>query len=209
MTDQHHKFFEISGSHNILLQQIIGAKSFRILWWIFTICASILMLAILVFWLESYQRYDVIAFHYPSQSSNNAYHHREWRCVSYRGGLELSSIWYLNKLSGSSLPIGQSTFEFIREPTRDDGDTTTFRAGGFGGTDLGGRFLDGYMVQFPYWIFGLIVMVLLAILAMLRKVERRIMLKNHCRCGYCLSGNISGVCPECGEKIGGMKRGRS
>ena len=24
---------------------------------------------------------------------------------------------------------------------------------------------------------------------------------SHCRCGYDLTGNVSGVCPECGERI--------
>ena len=35
-----------------------------------------------------------------------------------------------------------------------------------------------------------------------KKRERRQILEGHCReCGYNLTGNTSGVCPECGTKI--------
>jgi hypothetical protein len=31
--------------------------------------------------------------------------------------------------------------------------------------------------------------------------DRRRIPPGHCRCGYSLTGNTSGVCPECGEKV--------
>ena len=53
-------------------------------------------------------------------------------------------------------------------------------------------------VELPHWlpvaVFGLA-----PALSILRRLSRRP--PGHCRCGYDLTGNISGVCPECGARI--------
>jgi hypothetical protein len=50
----------------------------------------------------------------------------------------------------------------------------------------------------PLWIpFLLVVIPTMA----LWRMDRRVVPPGHCRnCGYNLTGNVSGVCPECGEK---------
>jgi hypothetical protein len=42
---------------------------------------------------------------------------------------------------------------------------------------------------------------LLLVAACLSAGPRRQILPDHCRCGYNLTGNVSGVCPECGTPV--------
>jgi hypothetical protein len=55
----------------------------------------------------------------------------------------------------------------------------------------------GYVT--PLWIP---LAALLAMTALLWWMDRRRFPQGHCRnCGYNLTGNVSGVCPECGQKV--------
>ena len=57
--------------------------------------------------------------------------------------------------------------------------------------------LDFYII--PLW---LPLVVLLALTATLFYLDRRRVPPGHCRnCGYNLTGNVSGICPECGTKV--------
>ena len=53
-------------------------------------------------------------------------------------------------------------------------------------------------VSIPFWLtFGVAAIPTI----MLWRLDRRIPIPGHCqRCGYNLTGNVSGVCPECGTK---------
>jgi hypothetical protein len=54
-------------------------------------------------------------------------------------------------------------------------------------------------VLVPFWMPFLLVAIPTAYLWHL---DRRRFPRGHCqRCGYDLTGNVSGVCPECGEKV--------
>ncbi|NLE59112.1 MAG: hypothetical protein GX616_12180 [Planctomycetes bacterium] len=56
---------------------------------------------------------------------------------------------------------------------------------------------DGWNVWLPLWIPFLLVTVPTAILWL--RSRGRIPPGNCRKCGYNLTGNVSGVCPECGE----------
>jgi hypothetical protein len=57
----------------------------------------------------------------------------------------------------------------------------------------------GWQVALPLW--GLFLLVALLTI-LLRWLPRRRFPPGHCRkCGYNLTGNVSGICPECGEKV--------
>jgi hypothetical protein len=55
------------------------------------------------------------------------------------------------------------------------------------------------------------VLVLLSIcppILLIRAIRRRMRLKpGHCPCGYNLTGNTSGICPECGQTANGTTTG--
>ena len=56
-------------------------------------------------------------------------------------------------------------------------------------------------VKVPYW-FGIIVFAALPTILTSRLVRSRRRLPGSCKhCGYNLTGNVSGVCPECGKPI--------
>lgn len=61
---------------------------------------------------------------------------------------------------------------------------------------------EGSMVGIPAWYP--IVPLLLATIVLFYADRRRIP-PGHCRCGYNLTGNTTGRCPECGTEIGGVK----
>ena len=56
-----------------------------------------------------------------------------------------------------------------------------------------------FFVATPHWFFFLTTLVLPTVLVMRRLIRRVAIPAGHClACGYSLTGNISGVCPECG-----------
>ncbi len=70
-----------------------------------------------------------------------------------------------------------------------------------------------YFVGGPYsiaWTFCVAAVCGMALsIVCLVTAPRKVPPPGHCRqCGYNLTGNVSGVCPECGTKIGTLRRPR-
>ena len=59
-----------------------------------------------------------------------------------------------------------------------------------------------YILTLPVWIPG----ALFACAALAVSIHRR--KRGICRCGYDLTGNVSGICPECGTPVRGRGRSR-
>lgn len=53
----------------------------------------------------------------------------------------------------------------------------------------------------PVWFWGLWGATSVALVAALLAPRRRIRDGHCCKCGYDLTGNVSGMCPECGSAI--------
>jgi hypothetical protein len=67
--------------------------------------------------------------------------------------------------------------------------------------------------RIPLWaifiVFAIYPTLTAAIIARAWYRHRHYRKQGHCKeCGYNLTGNTSGICPECGERIGGVPRGR-
>ena len=57
-------------------------------------------------------------------------------------------------------------------------------------------------VFFPLWLLGGGAVILLVSVSVLRRRMEEHLLPGHCKeCGYNLTGNVSGVCPECGTEV--------
>lgn len=54
-----------------------------------------------------------------------------------------------------------------------------------------------FAVHLPFWIP---LVAVAAITALLFRLDRRRPIPDSCPCGYDLTGNVSGTCPECGEQ---------
>ena len=68
---------------------------------------------------------------------------------------------------------------------------------------------EGWVVSVPTWLVASICALMPGSLLIQRRVARRIH-ENHCKiCGYNLTGNTSGVCPECGSEIEGNQEPRT
>jgi hypothetical protein len=61
----------------------------------------------------------------------------------------------------------------------------------------------GYGVVFSVWVVAALLGVPTAALWI---IDRRRVPPGHCPCGYNLTGNVSGVCPECGAAVAGRAR---
>ncbi len=59
------------------------------------------------------------------------------------------------------------------------------------------KFFDPFFLRIPFWIPTLII----AIPSFLLWRQNRELGDGYCECGYDLTGNVSGVCPECGTKL--------
>ena len=51
----------------------------------------------------------------------------------------------------------------------------------------------------PYWFTTTVLLLVTGVLFLLGRPRRPV--PGHCKCGYNLTGNISGRCPECGEHV--------
>lgn len=88
----------------------------------------------------------------------------------------------------------------------DYGHPTINRAfGGFGYTASTPYYPDGSQwyspnVFFPIW-FAEVLLLWYPTLVFFRSKRTRMPVENvpRCACGYCLTGNVSGICPECGR----------
>jgi hypothetical protein len=63
-----------------------------------------------------------------------------------------------------------------------------------------------YELIVPYWSVETVLLIV-PLLWSWRRLKRRMLIRpGHCRCGYDLTGNTSGVCPECGTNIAEVRR---
>jgi hypothetical protein len=70
----------------------------------------------------------------------------------------------------------------------------------FGPDEPGAWYSDYWEFSIPFWAF--VVLFALLFLRWLRQVRRGKLLVLPCpKCSYSLTGNVSGVCPECGTPI--------
>jgi hypothetical protein len=71
-----------------------------------------------------------------------------------------------------------------------------------------GRQIRSLDIRFPHWLVSAVIMVFIT-LAYARAARKYMRVRrNHCRtCEYDLTGNTSGVCPECGSEVTGSTRG--
>ena len=84
-------------------------------------------------------------------------------------------------------------------------DCLHFRVGAYSGLICEGAMLLSrgrvgrpYLAIFPLW---LLIIPVVAVTIAIWRFDRRPP-KGHCQtCGYNLTGNVSGVCPECGETV--------
>lgn len=97
-------------------------------------------------------------------------------------------------------------FQYLTVPYRANAVLGSILHGSIVATDVGHNILvrghwDDRMILVALVLFGLIAVPNL--IALNRKAKRRLLeLQGLCRhCGYNLTGNISGVCPECGNAI--------
>lgn len=61
--------------------------------------------------------------------------------------------------------------------------------------------LIGDEIDVPGWVGILPLLILLIVIARIRRLKRNRKLNLCPRCGYDLTGNISGICPECGNAV--------
>jgi hypothetical protein len=61
-----------------------------------------------------------------------------------------------------------------------------------------------YGLIVPYWSIETVLLIVPLLWSWWRLKRRMLIRAGHCRCGYDLTGNTSGVCPECGAPIGRM-----
>ncbi len=78
------------------------------------------------------------------------------------------------------------------------GHRDAFRSGCLG-------FPDAFVIRLPFW-FPLLVAAVPTTVLWHR--DRRRSKSGHCPCGYNLTGNESGICPECGTAVGSGKVGQ-
>jgi hypothetical protein len=134
-----------------------------------------LVVSLLIFclWVAPLPPWDGF-FYYPVRMSSTAY-----RVAFFRGKLV---FYYSEPWSGGTR---------LHYPTPPRNRWTPF----FGRSNVG----RAWVAAMPLWIPFLMVAMPTAVLWW--RDWRRIP-PGHCRnCGYNLTGNVSGVCPECGERI--------
>jgi hypothetical protein len=145
----------------------------RILKW----AGLVLSLLILVMWAVASQR----SFYYAGHWSHPAYP-LDGYCVVATG----KGLWWFGDVTNRS--VGFSWCE--RHPGFDDSPGLPRTEG----------WDDRYVFPIaPVWLLFLVVALPTGLLWWR---DRRPIAPGHCRkCGYNLTGNVGGVCPECGERI--------
>jgi hypothetical protein len=73
--------------------------------------------------------------------------------------------------------------------------------GGFRISGGGTVQVDRVHVLVPFWMLDVLLLLPLTAWLLARRFRRREVPAGHCQCGYDLTGNTSGVCPECGKEM--------
>jgi hypothetical protein len=161
--------------------------------------AAFLVLTIVVLWIRSYCVRDSMTLRHTFRLRDGRYRDRSLNALSIGGGLHLSVASY----PPTTRPTAKSTFQFEREPHWEDGDDASFWSGAVGWVVPEGE-VRGYSYRIPYrWLSACALAgFVIADIRLDRCYRKR--LYGRCRkCGYNLTGNVSGVCPECGRGVGG------
>ena len=170
---------------------------------ILTALSLLLCVAVVVLWVRSYSRFEqawyarvpfAISIN-SQQGSCKAEWTKRWPGLSYGLVTQHKALRPVDRDRGSHY--------FMRE--------CSVRVGSFGfgravhnvgnpGATTPTAFT---IVTAPHWGLGLAAAVPPALLLFRWHRRRRRPLAGHCRsCGYDLTGNVSGVCPECGDTLG-------
>ena len=166
---------------------------------IFTSLVSLLLyVASVVMWVRSKWIHDEIG---------RVSEHSAVSIISLRGRIQVETV-------STDRPAFVSSWNWIRSPIEgydEIQDRFSWKFGGFwffqfdgfsaGGLGANSFTASGRTFVMPDWF--LIGLFALLPLWALRSIRLR-GLKNHCRsCGYNLTGNTSGICPECGTAVAG------
>ena len=109
----------------------------------------------------------------------------DWGYIGFaRGALEMG-------FRGEAGGWGNPRFDFEVSPTFNPGSLQPFFTGGYPP--------NATLIAISLWLPTLLAFVATATLFV---IDRRRIPSGHCKCGYSLTGNTSGRCPECGLKVG-------
>jgi hypothetical protein len=166
-----------------------------------TVLSLVLCVATIALWVRSHWRLDALFFpvrsHYYSESQDGTLHvlrpARGWGRTPIRwwhGSVSFTKRQKQIDNSGHNHPFAWLGFAY-------DGDMV------YQGTHLGQQW------YFPDWFVCLLLAILPVVWLRRWRRDRRLRNVGHCRfCGYNLTGNVSGVCPECGKPIENVVRAK-
>ena len=179
----------------------------RCLFILFSLLALLPATVVLPLWVISYWRFDALTwFHQP------------WGGVTEETiGSHKGRVFFGRGPWSPSLPVKEGQLFHESGPASDTVDLLAvmdrsismaqgtryvptyvrFPGGGFCRSKLGGS--TELEIIVPYWLTALIAFGLAAPCAV--RLHRRQRTHQCVRCGYNLTGNVSGVCPECGESV--------
>jgi len=173
----------------------------------------LLLLGVVGFWVRSYWKFtDVqrqswaITEQTEIEPTGRQWHYMQYRVISVRGTIGLFYQWMALPPPIPELPYPPEWSLSMREVSDDPGDWFAF----FDSPTMMNRLGFGYvnfvpgsedlwpLLILPHWFLTLIFATLPAIW-LFKWNKRRKLSPNTCpACGYDLTGNESGVCPECG-----------
>jgi len=158
-----------------------------------TVLSLLLLLAAVGLWVDSYWSIRTVWFLGPS---------KELVAQSADGNCYFELEAYSNHWNVMHIDFGKT--ELILDDSTNlqqsgnlDWDAIGFGIGSWKGRNFGGP-MSNYGIMVPLWFLTLIFAILPAIW-LFKWNKRRKLSPNACpACGYDLTGNESGVCPECG-----------
>jgi hypothetical protein len=178
--------------------------------------SMLILVALCVLWFRSYHRADQI-YWTGAHRSGVVQPGERWIGVGWGRGVLAASVWWPEPGQGAepgrwrvySEDDPRRGFSYHRQFLRRRGTPETLWRMGFGvwGTDFfdrGGAFLFGSRsFGVPFWCAGLAFAVAPAARLGRRMRARSRAAAGRCpACGYDLTANVSGVCPECGAAAG-------
>jgi hypothetical protein len=169
----------------------------------------LLCLAMAALWVRSYHYNDYWHLWQNHVSSQNAAGHDWHFSIRSQGGGIRAMFLHTNYSFRGTLPPDGLGFQHIKSISTGQSRLTTFAAAVLKKSDFSdvwpGATFGGIKVEFPDWLPMLLAVPVVWRFwrkQLLRRRLLRLLAAGHCPvCGYNLTGNISGTCPECGTAI--------